>query len=87
MPVVQNEILVSFAVDSVRAEFLPWAMEFVKMGFTFVGTPGTAEYFCNHGVRTVLYYSYHTHSTILYKYHKYITVAGWVGNADAVRGA
>lgn len=47
---MQNEILVSFAVDSMRAEFLPWAKEFVRMGFTFVGTPGTAEYFCNHGV-------------------------------------
>lgn len=48
----QNEILISFAVESTRAEFLPWAKEFVRMGFTFVGTPGTAEFFCNNGVRS-----------------------------------
>ena len=47
----QNEILISFAVDSMRAEFLPWAKEFVRMGYTFVGTPGTAEYYCKHDVR------------------------------------
>lgn len=46
----QNEILISFAVDSTRAEFLPWAKEFVRMGYTFVGTPGTAEYYSNRGV-------------------------------------
>lgn len=48
----QNEILISFAVDSTRAEFLPWAKEFVRMGYTFVGTPGTADYFCSNGVST-----------------------------------
>ncbi|CAM9239741.1 unnamed protein product [Pylaiella littoralis] len=52
LPSVKNEILISVAVDSVRDEFLPWAKEFIKMGFTFVGTPGTAEYFCSHGVDT-----------------------------------
>ncbi|CAN0535699.1 unnamed protein product, partial [Laminaria digitata] len=47
----QTKILISFAVDSMRAEFLPWAKEFIRMGYTFVGTPGTAEYYCKHGVR------------------------------------
>ena len=53
---VKNEILISFAVDSMRAEFLPWAKEFVRMGYTFVGTPGTAEYYCKHDVRKVKHY-------------------------------
>lgn len=48
----QNEILISFAEDHMRAEFLPWAREFVRMGFTFVATPGTAEYFNKNGVST-----------------------------------
>lgn len=47
---LKNEILISFAVDHVRAEFLPWAKEFVRMGYTFVGTPGTAEYYGSRGV-------------------------------------
>lgn len=46
----QNEILISFAVDITRAEFLPFAREFRRLGFTFVGTPGTADYFCRNGV-------------------------------------
>eukprot|EP00904_Undaria_pinnatifida_P012342 jgi/Undpi1/8238/HiC_scaffold_25.g10708.m1 len=52
LPDTKNEILISFAVDSMRAEFLPWAKEFVRMGYTFVGTPGTAEYYCKHDVPT-----------------------------------
>lgn len=41
-------------MDSVRDEFLPWAKEFIKMGFTFVGTPGTADYFSSHGVNMII---------------------------------
>eukprot|EP00903_Cladosiphon_okamuranus_P012119 g11371.t1 len=52
LPSVDNEILVSFAVEATRAEFLPWAKAMVRMGFTFVGTPGTADYFCSNGVET-----------------------------------
>lgn len=40
-----------------RAEFLPWAKEFIKMGYTFVGTPGTAEYYCKHDVRKLIFKS------------------------------
>lgn len=40
-----------------RAEFLPWAKEFIKMGYTFVGTPGTAEYYCKHDVRKLIFHS------------------------------
>lgn len=56
---VKNEILISFAMDHVRAEFLPWAEEFVRMGFTFVGTPGTAEYYGSRGVSvTPIFYAF-----------------------------
>eukprot|EP00611_Tribonema_gayanum_P023106 TRINITY_DN47_c0_g1_i1.p1 TRINITY_DN47_c0_g1~~TRINITY_DN47_c0_g1_i1.p1 ORF type:complete len:600 (-),score=268.70 TRINITY_DN47_c0_g1_i1:590-2389(-) len=50
LPSKDKEILISFAEDRIRAEFLPWARELINMGYKFCGTPGTAAYYEEHGV-------------------------------------
>ena len=46
-----KHILVSIAEDNMRAEFLESVAHLSDMGFALVGTPGTAEYYSNHGIK------------------------------------
>ncbi|CAM9712708.1 unnamed protein product [Chrysoparadoxa australica] len=50
LPKKGKEVLLSFAEDSVRIEFLPWLKVFAGMGYKFVGTPGTSQFYNANGV-------------------------------------
>mmetsp|Transcript_10926 Transcript_10926/g.15524 ORF Transcript_10926/g.15524 Transcript_10926/m.15524 type:complete len:1494 (+) Transcript_10926:105-4586(+) len=50
LPSKDKEILISFAEEKIRAEFLPWAHELINIGYKFCGTSGTAAYYQEHGI-------------------------------------
>jgi carbamoyl-phosphate synthase large subunit len=51
IPTLDKEILISFAEDKIRMEFLPWLKDMVDMGYKFCGTPGTAAYYATCGIQ------------------------------------
>jgi hypothetical protein len=50
LPLKHNKILISIAEDKMRLEFLGSAEQLIEMGYSLVGTPGTADFYSVRGI-------------------------------------